>query len=171
MHRETKKEIVQGLNATFHSVNTAFLLDYRGLTVAAMEELRAELRKYNGSFHVIKNTLAARACEDTPLACFKTALKGPTAITYAGENPVEVAKTLLKFIQGYPSISLKAAVLQGKAINYNEVEELSKLPTKEVLQATLLGLICAPIQALYTVFQENARKVVRVINAKANQAT
>lgn len=171
MLRQKKKDIVSQLNTTFHSIDTAFLVDYRGLTVAAITQLRNDLRKFNGSIHIIKNSLARLACSDTAIELLKEEFNGPIAIAYVGENPVDIAKVLLKFADDHPSISLKAAVLQGKKIELKEVEELSKLPSMEVLQAKILGLINAPLQALYTVLQENSRQVLRVIKAKSEQTT
>lgn len=171
MRLEEKKEVVEKLAKKFQEEDTTFLVEYRGLNVAAMSLLRSELRKNNGSLRVVKNSLAKLASKGTAVEKMSDDFKGPIAVTFASEKPVEVAKTLLSFSKDNPKLIIKSGVLQGKEMSLRDVEALAKLPSQEVLFAQLLGTIQAPIQQLYTVLQENSRKVVRVINAKAESAS
>lgn len=166
---EKKKEIVAQLNRKFSSVDTAFVIDYRGLNVAEMTMLRSELRKSESTIHVIKNTLARLASENTVFKVLQDDFLGPVAISYGQEHPVEVAKTLLKFMQDHPALEVKTAILQGKKISKEEITNLSKLPSKDVMFATLLAQMNAPIQAFYRVVQENSKMLLRVMQAKVEK--
>lgn len=163
---ETKKNVVQTMNDRFQTLNSAFLIEYRGLNVAALTELRVELKKFDSDLHIVKNTLAQIASKGTPIESLVADFKGPTAITYADANPVEVTKFLLKFINDHPLVSIKSAMFEGKKVHVKELDDLAKLPSKEALHARLLGVMLAPIQQLYTVMQENSRQVVRVLQAR-----
>ena len=162
MRLEVKREIVKQLNETFLSTQTAYLVDYRGLNVAEITALRTDLRKFNVKIQVMKNSLVRLACKGTPLEAFEAYLTGPVAITFADERPVDIAKTLLGFIESHPQLEIKTGILQGKKIHLKEIEELSKLPPIETLYIKLLSLMTTSIHSLYNVLQGNSRMLLRV---------
>ncbi len=124
----------------------AILTDYRGFTVSEITELRKRLREHGAEYHVVKNTLFKRAIGDGErLAPY---LEGPTAIAFALEDPVAPAKTLLDFMREKRKGVVKAGFIEGQVYSEPQVGELSKLPSRDVLIAQVVGGIQGPISGL-----------------------
>src|SRR5215510_2447220 len=141
-----KETELQALTTAFSGVDTAILVDYRGLNVPAVTDLRRQIRGAKGQYKVVKNTLAKRASAGTSLASLEKHFEGTTAVAYTGEDAVALAKALTTFMKGAPALSVKAAVVQGRAIQPAEVTDLASLPGKPELYAKLLFLLQAPMQ-------------------------
>ena len=167
--RADKEQELQELTAAFTGADTAILLDFKGLNVPAVTELRRQIRGAKGQYKVVKNTLAKRATKGTKLAVLEAHFEGTTAVAYTREDAVALAKALTTFMKGAPKLQVKAAVVQGQAIKPAAVTELAALPGKPELYSKLLFLMQAPMQQLVTVLSATPRNLVTVLNEAAKK--
>src|SRR5712692_9195708 len=114
--RADKEVEIRGLASAFKRSDSAILVDYKGLNVPQVTELRRQLRSAKAGYRVVKNTLARRALKGTSFASLETFFKGTTAVAYTKADPVALAKTLTTFAKTAPVLTIKAAVVQGRAI-------------------------------------------------------
>ena len=120
--RAEKEQELQELTSAFQAATTAILVDYRGMNVPAVTELRRQLRAANARYRVVKNTLAVRASKGTAFEVLDKHFEGTTAVAYTENDAVALAKTLTTFLKTAPTVSIKAAVVQGRAIKPAEVD-------------------------------------------------
>ena len=152
--RADKDVELQQLEKAFKGSDSAILVDYKGMNVPQVTELRRQLRAAKASYKVVKNTIARRALKGTSFESLDEHFQGTTAVAYTSTDPVALAKTLTTFAKTAPTLKVKAAVVQGRAIKPAEVTDLASLPGKPELYAKLLFVLQAPMI-----------QIVRVLNA------
>jgi len=137
---EKKKEIVEDLRQRFSKSKIVIVTDYKGLDVSAMNNLRKKLKEIDVEYKVVKNSLLARASEETDVAVIKDVFKGPNAVAFSYDDPVAPAKVLTEFAREHKALEVKMGVLSGKALDESAIKALSNLPSREVLLSQLLSV-------------------------------
>lgn len=144
--REEKQKIVQDIATKLRDSRGTVLVDYRGLDVAEVTELRKQLREAGVDFKVYKNTLARRATQETELTELDQFLVGPTAIAFSEEDAIAPARILSKFAKDHEDLEIKVGVVEGKIVGLDEIKELADLPSRDGLLSMLLSVLQAPMR-------------------------
>jgi large subunit ribosomal protein L10 len=167
---EKKAQIVQDLQDKVSKAQIGILADFSGIKVGPMTVLRRQMKEAGGELTVAKNTLMRRAAgEDSLIAPIADGLKGSNALVLGYDDPVNLAKLLIKFAHDLPLLKIKGGVIGGQTLSPQDVEALSKLPAREVLLAQLLGLLQSPPQALVNVLAGVIRNFLNVLVAIRDQ--
>jgi large subunit ribosomal protein L10 len=164
LSRASKSEKVAKLAAELEHSTSAIIGTFKGLTASKDFELRKTIRGAGGSYHVVKNKLAARAGEGTKVEQALKGLKGVSAVAYTSGDPVALAKALSNWVKDNAEFTFKLGIIDGKVINVAEIGDLATMPGKEELFSKLLFLINSPAQRLATVINATGRDLAVVIN-------
>jgi large subunit ribosomal protein L10 len=166
---DAKKKIAEDLHDRFLRSVIIVVTDYKGLDVAAMNDLRRKLRAEAVEYRVVKNSLLARAADDTEAAFIKKHFKGPSAVAISYEDPVAPAKVLTQFAKENDKLEIKVGVLNGKVLDANAIKALASLPAREVLLAQLLATLNAVPTSFVRVLAEIPRSMLNVLTAIRDQ--
>ncbi len=155
-----KQAIVAALEEKLKGAASGVLVDYKGITVAEDTALREELRKNDVDYAVVKNTLVRFALDDAGLQELDDVLHGTTALAVSKEDPIAPMRVINKFAKQFNGAKfvIKAGFMDGKVLPMNDILALAELPSKEVLQAQVLGTMLAPITSLAIVLKAIAEK-------------
>jgi large subunit ribosomal protein L10 len=164
LSRASKTEKVKKLASELESSTSAIIGTFAGLTASKDFELRKAVRGAGGSYHVVKNKLAARAAEGTKIEAALKGLKGVSSVAYTSGDPVALAKALSAWVKDNAEFTFKLGIIDGKVIDVREIGELATMPGKEELFSKLLFLIQSPAQRLATVINATGRDLAVVIN-------
>lgn len=145
---EKKQQLVSEIAEKLTASKSTIVVDYRGLNVAEVTELRKQLREAGVEFKVLKNSLTRRAADSVDLSALNESLTGPNAIAFSNEDVVAPAKILNEFSKKHEALEIKAGVIEGNIASLEEIKALADLPSREGLLSMLLSVLQAPIRNL-----------------------
>jgi large subunit ribosomal protein L10 len=148
MNRDEKSAVIDQVAEQIQESEAIFALDYRGITVAQVAELRANLREADASLRVVKNTLTERAADKAGAEDLKGVLDGPTAFTFVRGDAALAAKTLATFRKEHELLEFKGGTMDGGPVSADEILAISKLPSRDALNQQLVGVLAYPIGGL-----------------------
>ena len=169
MNRAENGELATALKDKFTKAQVAIFADYKGLTATQADDLRRALRAHKAEVKVLKNNIARLLTKDGEMGDeaknLMDGVVGPTLVAFAFGDPAATAKVIHKFAQDNEALKLKESLMGRKRIDVSGVEELAKLPSKEVLMATMLGTLNAPVSNFVGVLAAVPRSLVTVLAA------
>ena len=168
MKKAQKHERVARLREELAGISGLVVAEQHGLSVAETQALRAELRAENAQLRVVKNTLARLSVQGTEMEVVSAQLLGPNVFAF-GPEPIGPAKVMAKFAKDNDKLVIKAGVLRGKLLDAAQVQELAKLPSREELQAKLLGLFVAVPGKFVRQLNAAPSSFVRMLAARQEQ--
>lgn len=171
MNREEKAQEIASLSERFGKAKAAFLVDYKGMDVESVTKLRKILRPLQAEMRVVRNTLARRALKEHPTmeSAIAESFVGTNAVIFAFGDPSAPAKSINDFAKEVEILQIKAGVMDGAFLDESKVKYLATLPSKEELQAKLLGVLSAPMTKYLGTLQAASSGFVRVLNAYKGQ--
>ena len=164
-----KNKKVAMLAADLEKSTSAIIGTFTGLTASKDFSLRKIVREAGGSYHVVKNKLAAKSSEGTKVEAALQGLKGVSAVAYTAGDPVALAKALSDWVKDNAEFTFKLGIVDGKVITKEEIGQLANMPGKEELFGKLLFLINAPATRLATVINATGRNLAVVLDQAREQ--
>ncbi len=169
MDRREKEQIVTQLQDRFTKATTAVVAEYKGLTVAELNQLRRELREVGGEYHVAKNTLVEIAIEGSPYLSLKDLLSSQNGLVFGYSDAVGLTKVISRYAKEHDKFAVKGGVTEGQFLSAVGVEAISQLPSREVLRAQLLGLLSRPATQLAGTLAESGARLARLLDSRKSQ--
>jgi large subunit ribosomal protein L10 len=148
MNREQKAAAIAEIAAQIEGAQAILAVDYRGISVPQVAELRAGLRQADASFRVVKNSLTERAAEQSGAQTLKPMLSGPTALAFVRGDVATAAKTIADYGRATQLLAFKGGLMDGAALDVEQIRSLSRLPSREVLYGQLVGIVASPVSGL-----------------------
>ncbi len=148
MNREQKAVAIAEIATNIDESQAIFAVDYRGITVTQVAELRTRLREADASFRVVKNSLAERAADQAGAEALKPFLQGPTALTFVRGDAALAAKAVADYARITQLLPFKGGVMDGDVLDPEQIRSISRLPSREVLYGQLVGVVASPISGL-----------------------
>jgi len=162
---EQKKQVVESIKDKFTKAQSVVMMEYRGLNVGEITELRSKMKKAGNEMKVFKNTLVERAADDCGIMGLNKYLNGPIAWGFSLQDPISAPKVVSEFAKTHKKLIIKGGILEKKAIEEDGVRALAELPSREVLLAQVLAGMQAPLTGMANVLQGPIRKFVYAIEA------
>jgi len=169
MPNAAKEKMLGEIKQSVENSNVIWVVDYRGLTVKQTEALRGVIRKNEASMSVYKNTLVKRILTELGLPELDDVLAGPSAFVFASGDPVASAKALKSFAKENDKLVIKGGILDGKAMNADQVKAIADLPSREELLAKLLRTLQNPMSGLVRVLNGPATGLAQALNQIAEK--
>ena len=166
---KAKEAAVSEIQEKMQQAQSVVFVDYRGLTVEEVTNLRCKMRDAGVEYKVIKNTMIQRAADKEGIEGLNSILEGPTAVAFGMKDPVSPAKILVDFAKDTKKTEIKGGVLDGKTIDVDGVKYLASLPSKEELLAKMMGSLTAPVTGLVMALSGVMRNLVCALNAIKEQ--
>lgn len=148
MNREQKAATIEAIAAEIDAAGAVFAVDYRGLSVPQAAELRTKLREAEASFTVVKNSLTERAADQVGAESLKPLLTGPTALAFVRGDAAMAAKAIADYARATQLLPFKGGLLNGEALEADQIRAISRLPAREVLYGQLVGIVASPVSGL-----------------------
>jgi large subunit ribosomal protein L10 len=148
VNRDQKAAAIAEIAADIESSQAVFAVDYRGISVPQAAELRAKLREADAVFRVVKNSLTERAADQAGAEDLKPLLQGPTALTFVRGDAALAAKAIADYARATQLLPFKGGVMDGAALDPDQLRAISRLPSREVLYGQLVGVVASPISGL-----------------------
>lgn len=143
---DAKAKRVEAVTEQFNNATTAIVVNYRGLNVAEVTDLRKQLRDAGVSFSVIKNNIAVRASKEAGYEEFGDLFKGPTAVAFSDEDPIAPAKVLKHFADNTEAVEIKGGILENKIATLQEIDEFASLPSRDESISILASMLQSPVR-------------------------
>lgn len=170
MSKEKKAQIIDALQSEFSNCSIGIMTDYRGLSNAEITELRRKVQASDGTYKVVKNTLARFAAERAERPELAASFEGPVAIAFGYGDIIQIARTVADHIRtSGTTVSIKAGFLPERLLTADEVSSLARLPSREVLVARVVGGMKSPIWGLVGVLAGPLRGLSGVLQARIEQ--
>lgn len=170
MPTQAKIQEVEGLKARLAGTKTAVLTEYRGLTVQQISDLRKQLRTVAAEYKVVKNRLARRALQGSPLDRLGPHLKGPMGLVISKQDPVALARALQAFIKTNALLQIKVGYVEGQLLQPGEIKALADLPSREALRGRLVGAIQGPLAQLVGLLTAPHRELGYILGQRGKGA-
>src|SRR3981081_1228250 len=148
MNRDQKATAIAEIAAHIDESQAVFAVDYKGISVPQAAELRAKLRESDATFKVVKNSLTERAADQAGAITLKELLQGPTALTFVRGDIATAAKALADYGRATQLFPFKGGLMDGAALDPDQIRSLSRLPSREALYGQLVGVVASPISGL-----------------------
>jgi large subunit ribosomal protein L10 len=169
MPTERKRLLVAQIRERLSRSGIVILTDYRGLSVQSITNLRREVEKAGGGYHVVKNTLFLLALEETDIAGLESYLEGPVAVAFGYENPISVAKAVKDYASDSSFLEVKAAWMDGNVLEPDRFKALAELPPRPILLGQLMGTIQSPITNLAGGLMTALQQLVYILKTRGEQ--
>lgn len=166
-----KQAIVTEVAEIAASAYSAVAAEYRGMTVAEMTALRVQARKSGVYLRVVRNTLARRAMAETEFECLNETLTGPVVLAFSQEDPGAAARVIKEFIKTNKKLLVKGVAIGGRLYGADELERVSKMPTRDEALSMLMSVMKAPISKFVRTMAEPHAKLVRTVAAIRDSKT
>jgi len=168
VNRTEKQHEIDGLRETFRAAKNAYFLDYRGMTVAQVSDLRRKVKATRSDYRVVKNRLAIIATRESPLKDMQQLFDGMTAVVWNDSDPIALAKVIHEFSKTVPMV-IKGGVVEGRSVEPKEIEGITRLPGRTELIATFAGMLTSPLVKFMGLLKAPVRDFASVLRQVADK--
>lgn len=148
MNRDQKAVAIAEIAERIRTSDAVFAVDYQGISVPQAAELRAKLRESDATFQIVKNSLTERAADEAQAQELKALLQGPTALTFVRGDAATAAKALADYARATQLLPFKGGLMDGAALDPEQIRAISRLPSREALYGQLVGVVASPVSGL-----------------------